>query len=196
MQKKTILIVSHHGDLHADIVSEIIQQKGHEVFRLHLDHFPRDYQIQLNLQDQARTEITYLSTGQKLELSSIGAVWLRKAAQFSFISEDLSAQEYAFAKAETEHILNGIIYSLQNVFWFSHPLALRSSQWKGEQLQRAEQMGFSTPKTIISNRPEDIRQLKNSFNSDLLFKAMSSPSLSANFGNGGTLEISSFRYAS
>lgn len=177
--QRSILIISQYGDLHADLVEQQLQQRGAVVFRLHLDQFPRDYQVRLNYANnaQART-IIHLPTGQELKLDQLGAVWLRKAAPFEFRSDDLSPHERAFAQAETEHLLYGVLFAL-DVFWFSHPLALRSAQWKGEQLQRAAAMGFRVPRSLITNDPEALAAFKRSFSGDMVFKAMSSPALAA-----------------
>lgn len=176
----SILIISHHEDLHADLVAEKIQQRGFDVFRLHLDRFPRDYHINLSFKNSHHKGlITHIPTNQTMPLDNIGAVWLRKSAPFEFNSQDLSPQELAFARSETAHILYGILFSL-DVFWLSHPLAVRSSQWKGEQLQRAASMGFLIPDTIITNQTSALHHFAQACRSDFVFKAMSSPNLAAN----------------
>ena len=60
---KKILIISHSGDLHADLVTAILAQRGHAPFRINLDAFPRDYQLCQRLLD-GRTTATGWTCGK------------------------------------------------------------------------------------------------------------------------------------
>lgn len=177
--RKTILIVTNSFDLHADLILAMLAAKQQPVFRLNLDAFPRDYQIaQVFRQAQVSNQIRHLPDGQWLNLNSVGATWIRKSAEFSYISTDLSPQELAFAKQEAEHALQNLLLML-DCYWMSHPSALRSAQWKGEQLQRAMRMGFRVPISIVTNCPEQARAFKNAIPAQMIFKAMSTPSLAS-----------------
>lgn len=103
---------------------------------------------------------------------------MRKTADYGFITDELTQQERIYAAAEAEHTLFGLLYSL-DCYWVSHPLAIRSAQFKSEQLNRAYKMGFIIPESIISNAPSDVISFKNALNSDMIFKAMSSSDLCA-----------------
>lgn len=174
-----ILIVTDSSDLHADEVSAILASRGHPSFRINLDAFPRDYQIcQQWHPPRLQHEIRHLPSGDCLDLNDVGAVWTRKAAEFSFISEDLGVQELAYAKLEAEHALFGLLYNL-NCYWMSHPLALRSAMWKGEQLQRAMQMGFRVPASIVTNAPERVRSFQKQVAKPMIFKSMATAHLGA-----------------
>jgi glutathione synthase/RimK-type ligase-like ATP-grasp enzyme len=177
---KKVLIVTNSEDLHADLVTSILISKGCPVFRINLDFFPRDYEIcQLFLKGKWRSDVCHLPSGEQLEMAEVGAVWLRKPADYSFLSGDLTPQEHAFAKLETEHAVFGLLYAL-DCYWMSHPLSLRGAMWKGEQLQRATRMGFCIPNSIITNSPSQVKTFKGSINAGLIFKSMSTPSLAAN----------------
>ncbi|MBB3118352.1 ATP-grasp domain-containing protein [Pseudoduganella violacea] len=176
---KKVLIVTNSFDLHADLVVPLLTARDCAVFRINLDAFPRDYQIcQLFTNNKMSSEIRHLPTGASIDLAEVGAVWTRKPADFAFASEDLSAQERAYAKMETEHALFGLLYTL-DCYWMSHPVALRGAMWKGEQLQRAMTMGFRVPASIVTNSPERVRAFKESVQGDLVFKCLSSPMLGA-----------------
>lgn len=177
--KKRILIVTNSGDLHADLMMPILRSKGALPFRINIDCFPRDYQIsQVFLSHQWRNEVSHIPSDETLDLAEVGAVWLRKPAEYAYLSEDLSQQEQAYAKLETEHAFLGLLYGL-DCRWISHPMALRGAQWKAEQLQRAMRMGFRIPASIISNSPAQVKAFKCAIQGDLVFKSMSTPSLCA-----------------
>lgn len=175
---KKILIVSNSYDIHADLVMEKLQARGAEVFRLNQDDFPRDYGIAIQHGvSNVSCELGQLKSGQSLNLLDVGAIWTRKPAPFRFISDDLPAQERAFANAETAHLFNSILFSLDG-FWMNHPKANRAALWKGEQLQRAAKFGFRVPRTLISNDPEQVRQFKQVLPGEMIVKTLSSASLS------------------
>jgi glutathione synthase/RimK-type ligase-like ATP-grasp enzyme len=176
---KRILIVTNLDDLHADIVARKIEAGGDNPFRLNYEEFPRHFDLTLEF-GRGRWEggLRHLPSGDDLPLRDIGAVWMRKKADFGFISEGLAPQEKAYAEAEMEHILFSLLYSL-DCYWMSHPLALRGASWKGEQLQRAARMGFSVPPSLITNRRAGVDAFRASAGDGIIFKALSSPALAA-----------------
>jgi glutathione synthase/RimK-type ligase-like ATP-grasp enzyme len=177
--QKQILIVSHSGDLHADLVASILAARGHAPWRIDLDAFPRDYQLCQRLLDgQSSARLRRLPDGDWLDLRQVGAVWLRKAAEYAYASGDLTQQERAYARLETEQAIFSVLYTL-DCYWLSHPLALRGAQWKGEQLERAARMGFRVPATLISNVPDDVRAFRAAVGGPIIFKSMSTPTLAA-----------------
>lgn len=175
----TILIVTNSADLHADLVVPILAAKGHRPFRIDLDAFPRDYQC-VQVFDAGRVSQRVRLTGDDrwLDLDQVGAVWVRKAGEFSYRSEALAPQERAFAGLETEQALFGLLYNL-DCYWMSHPRALRGAQWKGEQLKRAMQLGFRVPASIVTNSAEQARRFLQGLGGQKIFKTLSSPTLGA-----------------
>lgn len=174
-----ILIVTSSLDLHADLIVPLLAAKDQHVFRLNLDCFPRDYQISQQFkQGQAISQIRHLPDGAWFNLTQVGAAWINKGGDFCYLSADLSAQEQAFAKLESEQALQSLLYTL-DCNWLSPPLALRGAQWKGEQLQRALRIGFTIPDTLLTNCPQQVRAFQQALAAPLIFKAMSTPSLAA-----------------
>lgn len=176
---KRVLIVTHSGDLHADRLMPLLSDRGAIPFRINLDAFPRDYQLcQLIGGGRCINRLRLLPDGAWLDLDEVGAIWLRKAAEFSYLSNDLAQQERAYAKLETEQALFSLLYAL-DCYWMSHPRALRGAQWKGEQLKRAQQMGFRIPASIVTNSPDEVRRFREQVAGPIVFKAMSTPTLAA-----------------
>lgn len=178
MKIKKILIVTNSYDIHADLLAAELERKKQKYFRINLDCFPRDYQITHEFIDNASNAcVLHLKTSEKIEISEVCAAWIRKPAEFAYTSE-LSEQETAFAKQETEHALFGLIYSA-DCYWMSHPIDMRGAMWKTEQLQRAKKMGFKIPDTVVTNNPEVVRSFKQNINNELIYKTLSSPTLAA-----------------
>lgn len=174
---KRVLIVTNRADLHADIVHAKVAAQGGRPFRLDLDRFPVDYGIELGLDGgRWRGVLQHLPSGKELPVAEVGAVWMRKKAAFGFAAEPLAAQERAFAEAEAEQLLLGLLYSL-DCYWMSHPNALRGAIWKNEQLQRAARLGFPVPPSIFTNRRATVEAFRRSAADGIVFKALSSASL-------------------
>lgn len=176
---KKILIVTHSGDLHADLLTPILTAQGGAFFRIDLDAFPRDYELIQSFEPHGcHGEIRHLPSGARIATGEIGAVWARKPGDFAYRSDDLGAQELAYAKLESEQALFGLLYGL-DCYWIGHPLTMRGAMWKGEQLQRAQRMGFRIPTTLVTNSAEQVRQFRRQLPDQMIFKSMSTPSLAA-----------------
>ncbi len=174
---KTILIVTNSQDLHADLVAVRLAAGGQRLFRLDLDCFPRDIQTcQWYAGGALHNKIRRRGDEQWLDLAEVGAVWIRKPAEFTFLSDELAPQELAYARQEAEHALFSLLYTL-DCYWIGHPLALRGAQWKGEQLKRAARMGFLVPDSLITNAPDQVLAFKHSLAGDMVFKSLSDPML-------------------
>lgn len=176
--RKRILIVTNRADMHADRVAERLSQAGEAAFRLDLDAFPARYDVDLSFADGRWTgALRCHRSGDELPIEAIGAVWVRKSADFAFASA-LSPQEKAYAIGETRHILAGLLHGL-DVYWMSHPAAIRAAQWKGEQLQRAARMGFAVPPSLITSSKASVLAFRDAVGGDIVFKTMASPYLAA-----------------
>jgi len=176
---KRVLIVTHSGDLHADRIIPLLAAKGALPLRINLDAFPRDYQLcQLIENRHCVNRLRLLPEEQWIDLDTVGAVWMRKSAEFSYLSADLAQQERAYARLETEQALFSMLYTL-DCYWMSHPRAVRGALWKGEQLERARQMGFRVPASIMTNSPDQVRQFRQRIAGPIIFKSMSTPTLAA-----------------
>jgi glutathione synthase/RimK-type ligase-like ATP-grasp enzyme len=176
---KRILIVTNRSDLHADLVAARLVQGGASPFRIDLDDFPAGFEIALQFERGCWDGgLTCIRTADRLPVSEIGAVWMRKKADFSFTTELSGPQEKAHAQGETEHILLSLLHSL-DCYWMSHPLAVRAALWKGEQLLRASRMGFAVPPSLATNRPAAVQIFNGSAEHGIVFKSLSSPTLAA-----------------
>jgi glutathione synthase/RimK-type ligase-like ATP-grasp enzyme len=173
-----ILIVTHRGDLHADLVAERLFRRREHPFRLNLDEFPAQYRVDLAFDGlRWRGMLARRDDGIRIHVDDIRAVWTRKSAEFAFAAE-LGVQERAYATGETNHILSGLLHGLK-AYWMSHPSAVRAAQWKGEQLARAARMGFRVPPSLITDDKRAVLAFREAMAGDIVFKTMESPFLAA-----------------
>lgn len=174
-----VLIVTNAADVHADVVAPKIADRGGRPFRLNLDAFPEHYDVALAYCGRAWSgELRHRVSGDALSITDIGAVWMRKRAPFSYATQDLAAQERAYADGEMEHVLLGLLHGL-DAYWMSHPKALRAAGWKGEQMARAAHMGFCTPPCLVTNQRGRLDMFRDATGDDLVFKSLASASLAA-----------------
>lgn len=177
---RPILIVTHSGDLHADLVAERLLAREARVFRLNLDLFPAEYRLDVRQIDGAPTgSLHHLPTRNEISVAGIGAVWTRKSGDFRFLSdEDFGPQERAYAIAETRHMLTGLLLTIDG-YWMNHPMASQGAMWKSEQLHRAARFGFRVPPSLTTNDGDAVRRFRDAVGGEIIFKPLSSPSLGA-----------------
>ncbi len=177
---KHILIITHSGDLHADLVVERLLARDARVFRLNLDHFPAHYQLDIQQIDGTSVGVLrHLPSQTDISITDIGAVWTRKSGDFLFLSDgDLGPQERAYSIAETQHVLTSLLLTV-DAYWMNYPLASHGAMWKGEQLKRAAQLGFRVPPSLTTNDGNAVRRFRSAVGGEIIFKPLSSPSLGA-----------------
>jgi glutathione synthase/RimK-type ligase-like ATP-grasp enzyme len=177
---KHILVITHSGDLHADLVVERLLARDANVFRLNLDQFPAHYQLDVRQIDGISIGVVrHLPTKAVVSMAEIGAVWTRKSGDFMFLSDsELGPQERAYAIAETKHILTSLLLTIDG-YWMNHPMASQAAMWKGEQLRRAAQLGFRVPPSLTTNDGDAVRRFRSAVGGEIIFKPLSSPSLGA-----------------
>lgn len=171
---KRVLIVTDREDLHADRVAARIASEGCAPFRLNLDEYPARYALACAFADgRWAGALRHLPSGDALPLDEVGAVWMRKKASFQYRSGPLTGHEKAHADAETDHILLGLLRTL-DCYWMSHPDAVRGSAWKPEQIRRAARMGFPVPDSIVTNVRAEVDSFMRGAEHGTVFKALSS----------------------
>ena len=140
-------------DLATDAVVRALQDMGTPVVRVNTEDLPFsgviDYSIGVPkpmaiFSDRACTEDWF------------GAVWYRRL-RVPTIPADMDAGVYDFCVRETRSALIGGLIG-HETRWMSHPGAIWKAEFKPYQLQVAAQLGLDVPKTLISNRPESIRE--------------------------------------
>lgn len=180
MVKDQIVIVTQMDDAHADDIILLLHELGHDAIRLNTDDIPVNTLLTLGF-DSARRQwsgaIAIQTNGRVIDAESIRSVWWRRPAAFG-LPLDLSLQEREFATDEIDHVLRGLWASL-DCYWISYPEHIRQASWKGAQLQRAAQLGFEVPRTIITTDPDAARAFYHDCANGMIFKVMTDPFLGA-----------------
>src|SRR5450830_165262 len=169
-----ILILSNKWDITVDFVVRELKARGAAFVRINSEdlvqdgvsfHFPGPW---LTIGKGAKT----------IDLSKgITAIWCRRPGKpFDFVPKEhrpseaiqkfVSDQWYACLEA---------LELLKDVHWVNPPAANDRMESKLRQLQMASEMGFLVPRTLVSNRAEDIRAFCESEGGHIVAKALYSP---------------------
>lgn len=175
-QKERIVIVTDTFDLHTDAVMIELRKMGHQPVRLHPAQFPTGASITLALGQQGWSGALALPKGT-LDLAEIKSIWWRRPKPHVFAA-DLSPKERDFARQETEHTFAGL-WSLLDCYWMSFPPCIRRASNKVEQLQRATQLGFRVPRTLVTNDPAAVQEFYETCGGRMIYKALANPGLLA-----------------
>lgn len=180
MGRNQIVIVTNMDDLHTDDVILLLQERGHEVVRLNTNDIPLSTTLSLTFGDKSsawKGSIAIHTNGRVIDLEQVRSVWWRRPQRFG-LPLDLSEQERAFANDELDHALRSVWASL-DCYWISRPDAIRAATWKGNQLQRAAQLGLEVPRTLLTSDPEAVRTFYEQCGGQIVFKVMTDPFLGA-----------------
>ncbi len=174
VKKDRIVIVTDKFDQHTDLVIIELRNMGHQPVRLHPADFPMSASLTLNFDQQLWGGKLDLRKGA-LYLDEIKSVWWRRPEPH-IVATDLPKAERAFARTETEHTFLGL-WSILDCYWMSFPFHIRRASNKIEQLQRAAQLGFRVPRTLITNDPKQVRPFYEECHGQIIYKTLVAPML-------------------
>jgi glutathione synthase/RimK-type ligase-like ATP-grasp enzyme len=168
-KKDRIVIVTDKFDPHTDQVMILLRNMGHQPVRLHPADFPLSASLTLTLDQQHWSGELDLPKGS-LYLDEVKSVWWRRPEPH-VIAADLPQAERAYARRETEHTFLGL-WNILDCYWMSFPPAIRRASNKLEQLQRASQLGFRVPQTLVTNDPVQARAFYDRCDGQIIYKAL------------------------
>ncbi|MEJ3653263.1 hypothetical protein WEH80_18630 [Actinomycetes bacterium KLBMP 9759] len=176
MPSSQIVIVTDVLDEHVDPVIRQLVAGGHEPVRVNAGDIPLNVDLSVGLAGPAWTgSIRIISNGRTVDVADIRSVWWRGRGALGLAS-DLSAWEREFAEEEIRHATRGL-WSTVDCHWVSHPDAIERAAYKMEQLSRAARLGFSVPRTLVSNDPEQVLAFVEGCQGGAVYKVLTDPFL-------------------
>lgn len=169
----TVLIVTHSQDNESiPLVIKAIQEQGGKAFRFDTDRFPTE--VKLDIQYGKGTERLILTSEQeKLDLREVAAVWYRRIWIGGRIPTTMDAQLRDASIKESRATVQGMIASLKG-FHLDPVPNIRRADNKQLQLQVAQELGFDTPRTLITNNPQAVREFAKECEEGMITKMLSS----------------------
>lgn len=165
-----VLIVTNRYDITTDFVVLRLREMGEPFLRLNTDVFPDEVTLALK-HSQEHSDATVDYGGVHLSLSDIRSVWFRRPKHSDAVS-DLPAWQAEMARDEAREVLWGLYHLLESAFWVSDPLAIRRAEHKLLQLQLAPRFGFTIPKTLATNSPDEAREFISALKGEVVIKLL------------------------
>lgn len=170
--KNTVLVLTNSVDgIHSDIVISKLENLGVNVFRCDVDLLAKgDLAIKFGVtQDAFGFEMIY--GDERLLSTDIKSIWYRRPNRLNSPIKDPIQRKYA--EMEMNQFLEGLwSATIGEVFWLSNPVHLERARKKVLQLKIARELGFTIPRTIITNDPEQVTGFFESCDERIIFKAI------------------------
>ncbi|HEX8129143.1 MAG TPA: MvdD family ATP-grasp ribosomal peptide maturase [Pyrinomonadaceae bacterium] len=169
----TVLIITHSNDNESvALVSEAIRKRGGNSFRFDTDRFPTE--VQLVAQYGETPERLSLTDGRlTLDLNDVSAVWHRRLNVAGRLPGEMDTQLRQASRGESRATIMGMLASL-NVFRMDAEPRIRRAENKQLQIQVARASGLNTPRTLITNDPEAVRDFARTCERGMITKMLSS----------------------
>ena len=153
MTHSTVLLVTASYDEAAEQVAHHINQVGARTFRLNTDLFPTEIKATFDPHSGLLLE----SDAGTVHSSEIMSVWYRRNVNAT-LPDHLNQYDQEFCVRESRNFLEGTLQSIQTSRWLSDPAAIWRAERKPYQLSIASQLGFTVPRTLITNEETAARR--------------------------------------
>ena len=164
----TVLVLARDVDPSADRLVEALGERGVPVFRTDLAAFPQALTLDARL-DPNGWDGVLATKHRHVRLSEIRSIWYHHPSHFE-LSAAMSGPERRHAAAEARCGLAGVLSSL-DVLWVNYP-ARESDALKPRQLHVARQCGLRVPDSLVTNKPDGVREFAHSIGGALAGKTL------------------------
>ena len=176
MTANTVLLVTASYDLAPEYVGAALERRGVPFFRLDTDRFPSEVQASFDPQRGLA-----ISDGNRcISHREIKSVWYRRNVVPN-LPEDLDLGSREFCEREARMYLEGALAALPTQRWLSSPQAIWLAERKPYQLAIAAQLGFTLPRTIVTNDEAAVKGF--ALQNQMVAKAVSSGYIEGTDGN-------------
>ncbi len=155
MNEKIILVVTSKYASDVNSVIKELYKMDEKVIRLNTEDFPS--QIDYNYKSNEEKMIFSLPHNRIVLLKDIKSILYRKEQEPKIDSAVKEESLRDFAKRESRVVLRSFYQSF-NGLWINHPLRVRAASQKIYQLQKAKEVGFNIPSTLVTNQPKDLKE--------------------------------------
>jgi glutathione synthase/RimK-type ligase-like ATP-grasp enzyme len=161
-------------DAHADMIIPRIEEMGGEVVRLNLAQAPGNSETHFLIGKDGYDFDYKILSSSKTFAKNVTSIWWRKPSAFSVA--EVPENEMRFVQMEHTAYFRGL-WALLNPYWMSHPEAIRNADHKIEQLIRASNLGFSIPRTLVTNNMTLVEDFLTENKNGTIYKVLTDPAL-------------------
>jgi glutathione synthase/RimK-type ligase-like ATP-grasp enzyme len=169
----TVLLWTHQEDVYTvDRVAERVTARGAHPIRVDADRFPTEAFVSAWMSGSAlRYE---LCVGlDSISPDAVRAVWTRQLWNPK-LDADLPPEFRAACERNALHVLGGFLDGLTQARWVNSLPSIQRAANKLCQLRLARQVGLPIPRTLVTNRPADVRSFFDEVDGHLITKLPSS----------------------
>ncbi len=171
MTRPRILIVSHLYEPSVNAVVQELERSGIHWARFNTESFPLLSAGGVSISGR-KLETSLVINNSEIDIGDVNAVWFRRMSKW-ILPSNLSGHELEFAENECRAFVQGLFFLLEDATWTNDPDSERRASNKIGQLKTAASLGFSVPKTLITNSPSKVRKFVDENPGELIFKPLS-----------------------
>ena len=146
MTADTVLMVTASYDMAPEYVGAALERMAVPFFRLDTDRFPAE--VLASFDPQA--DLIIHDGEHSISGKEIRSVWYRRNVD-PILPEGLEHGVQEFCEREARAFLEGTLAALPTTRWLSSPQAIWRAERKPYQLSVAAQLGFTLPRTVVTN---------------------------------------------
>ncbi len=178
--RDVVLLITHSGDFFTiDRVAEALSKKGVKPLRLDTDKFPQTVQITAHF-DKSKSYHRLDDGTDSISTEQVQAVWMRRIWQPK-LSEELAPQYREACIRESQATLDSFWDSLREARWVDDLQRINAANNKMRQLRVASEVGFTIPKTLITNKADSAREFFQQVNGKMVSKLLTTLSRTMEF---------------
>ncbi len=154
--KDIILVLTNARDESAGPVVDHLRSMNQPYARFDTENFPEEDLLSIRL--DGKDKIGYVRcSGNEIDLASVKSIWWRRPEK-ARLQPNIHPGYMEFIRDESEIALWSFYSLLSDVFWMNHPLvaARLLEHNKLYQLKIASMLGLKTPRTLVTNNPQDV----------------------------------------
>jgi len=152
-----ILVLTQAQDAPAEIVLDKLRRRGAEVVVFDPAQFPTNAQFVAAVGSDVRgfwSKIKY--NGDIIDLERVSAVWVRRPGDPVPDKDIVDPIACSFVKQECKRLTDDVWASMACLWVPGRPAQLDLADFRLRQLQEAQNVGLSTPTSLVTNDPDDL----------------------------------------
>jgi glutathione synthase/RimK-type ligase-like ATP-grasp enzyme len=175
---RLVLVVTRAWDTTADLVIRVLHHLSIPVTRINTEDFPTRASIEYTAADSGIGAVLDTGYGRALEANAVTAVYFRRPDPPKIDEAVTDTVWRKFAQNESASAIGGFLRLLDRASWINHPALVAEAEFKLVQLKRAQAIGFTIPRTTVTNNPTAARSFLEAMNADVIAKTLRSPLVS------------------
>lgn len=157
MNRKKVVMITRSSDI-TGMLKELrkhLEDRGAEVMRFDTDRFPTEARAEF-AQDADAEVLRFATHEQELRIEAGDAIWYRRADWAAKLPQDMDPQLRRGCVSESKALLRGLLAAAP-CFVLDPPDLVRIRGHKPAQQRLARELGLATPRTLMTNDPEQAR---------------------------------------